>query len=110
MELSYLSTAIAIISLLINLFLIWDRRKLKGYDIDKKLALNNIQIDETLSKYKDTKTRTTADITRRGLAGSPAAKELVQKVKDEEKRELDKLTIEKEHLLKLKTNKFPWSK
>ena len=69
MELTYVPATIAIISLLINLFLLWDRRKLKGFDIDKKLKLLDIQIEETKAKYNQKKLETRDALAQRGILG-----------------------------------------
>lgn len=103
----YLLGVIALISLVINWLQYREKQRSKGFGIEKQLKLNEIAREDTKAKYKEKKTRTTGDIIKRNLAGGPVAQRLIKEVEDEEKRELDKLNIEKEHLLKLKSHRFP---
>ncbi|MEK7309741.1 MAG: hypothetical protein AAB038_02895 [Planctomycetota bacterium] len=109
MDLTYASVIVAIISLLVNLFLLWDRRKLKIFDIDKKLKLVDIKTEEVQIKYKAEKIKLPTEMGRRGLTGSSLAQTKSKELEQEEQRELNKLNIEKEHLLKLKSYRFPWN-
>ena len=79
------------------------------FDIDKKLKLVDIKTEEVQIKYKAEKIKLPTEMGRRGLTGSSLAQTKSKELEQEEQRELNKLNIEKEHLLKLKSYRFPWN-
>ncbi|MFH0887687.1 MAG: hypothetical protein V1871_00565 [Planctomycetota bacterium] len=113
MDMSYVEPILICVSLLASLLLEWKIQKLKDYVIDKDLKLNAIQIDETKAKYKQMNLSKRDELAKRGMtlsSNSSIYESEMQKLKDEEKRELDKLEVEKKCQLKLKSYRFPWCK
>ncbi|MFA5866760.1 MAG: hypothetical protein WC891_02175 [Actinomycetota bacterium] len=97
-----------VISWLLNLalgaiavYLFFDNRRLRQLDADKTLKLLDIQEDEIKLKYKRLKGESKVEMARRGISSSSTADGEIKKLEDDETRELAKLQIEREHLLKI---------
>jgi len=99
-----------VISIILNIYLYLENRKLKGFEIDENIELKKIEIKEQKRLYQNRKIELAGEIERRGWTTSGKKIEKERDLELEYKNIFDKLNEELSHLKKQKKYKWLFSK
>lgn len=104
------STVLNIILGILTIYLYFENKKLRGFEIDRDIKLKKIEIDELAMWYTKRKEELDNEMAERGLASSSIRNEANANLVKEYKNKRNKLQAELDYFERLKKYKWIFNK
>lgn len=108
--LDWITRILGVLSIAIAVYLFFENRKLRIFDIDEQLEQLEIKEEEIEEECNRKKQEINQDFSARNLGGYVDREAYLEAPNEWKKRGLRKIEARRQHLMKIKKHKWLWSK